>query len=321
MSDLDSDVRATAAGAIETTAPASTAVPAATGRMVAAPRARRRTAEALYFALRNRKVVGGLVVVLAFGVLGLIAPLLSDHSPNEYVGPAAAPPSGEYWLGTTTFGQDVFLQFAHGIRATFVAGVLGGGIAALVGMTIGFVAGYRGGLVDEALNMLTNVVLVLPALAVLILLHSYIGIGTVVEQAIFIGLFSWPWVARAIRAQTFSLRSREFVDLARLSGLRSSTIIRREIAPNMSSYLVMTFILLFGGAVLFAATLDFIGLGPTESVSLGLMMNNAVHWSALHLGLWWWFVPPGLAITAIVGSLYLMNVGLDEVFNPKLREM
>jgi peptide/nickel transport system permease protein len=321
MTDLDPDVREAGALAAEATAPASTAVPAATGRVVAAPGARRRTGEALYFALRNRKVVGGLLVVLAFGVLGLIAPLLSDHPPNEYVGPAAAPPSGEYLLGTTTFGQDVFLQFAHGIRSTFVAGVLGGGIAALVGMSIGFIAGYRGGLVDEALSMLTNVVLVLPALAVLILLHSYIGISTVVEQAVFIGLFSWPWVARAIRAQTFSLRSREFVDLARLSGLRSSVIIRREIAPNMSSYLVMTFILLFGGAVLFAATLDFIGLGPTESISLGLMMNNAVHWSALHLGLWWWFVPPGLAITAIVGALYLMNVGLDEVFNPKLREM
>lgn len=323
MTDLDPEVRGgePAAVAAESLAPATTAVPAATGTVVAAPHPRRRTGEALHFALRNRKVVGGLVIVLTFLVLGLVAPLLSDHGPNEYVGPAGASPSGDYWLGTTTFGQDVFLQFAHGIRGTFVAGLLGGGIAAVVGMTIGFVAGYRGGLVDEALNMFTNIILVLPALAVLIVMHSYIGIDTVVEQAVFIGLFSWPWVARAIRAQTFSLRYRDFVDLARLSGMRSAAIIRREIAPNMSSYLVMTFILLFGGAVLFAATLDFIGLGPTESVSLGLILNNAVHWSALQLGMWWWFVPPGLAITAIVGALYLMNVGLDEVFNPKLREM
>ncbi|GIH06263.1 peptide ABC transporter permease [Rhizocola hellebori] len=275
----------------------------------------------LYFAFRNRKVVGGFAVILAFLLLGLIAPLFTDHGPNDYVGPPAAPPSGEYWFGTTTFGQDIFLQFANGLRSTFLVGLLGGGIAAIVGMTIGFVAGYRGGIVDEALNMLTNIVLVLPALAVLIILHTYIGIKSVPAQALFIGLFSWPWVARAVRAQTLSLRSREFVDLARLSGLRPLTIIRREIAPNMSSYLLLTFILLFGGSVLFAATLDFIGLGPTESISLGLMMNNAVQWSALHLGLWWWFVPPGLGITAIVGALYVMNVGLDEVFNPKLREM
>jgi peptide/nickel transport system permease protein len=98
-------------------------------------------------------------------------------------------------------------------------------------------------------------------------------------------------------------------------------IIFTEIAPNMMSYLFMTFILMFGNAILTAATLDFIGLGPTNAVSLGLMMNSALLWSALMLGMWWWFVPPGVAITAIVGALYVMNVGLDEVFNPKLREM
>ncbi|GAA4734133.1 ABC transporter permease [Phytohabitans rumicis] len=281
----------------------------------------RRVREAFGFALRNGKFVGGAVVVLGFLGLGLIAPLFFDHGHSEYVGPPGEPPSADYWFGTTTFGQDVFLQFTHGIRSTYLVGLLGGGIAAAIGMTIGFVAGYRGGLVDEILNMLTNIVLVLPALAVLIILHSYIGIKSVPSQALFIGLFSWPWVARAVRAQTFSLRSRDFVDLARLSGMRSGAVIRREIAPNMSSYLFMTFILLFGGAVLAAATLDFIGLGPTDTMSLGLMMNNAVHWSALQLGLWWWFIPPGLGITLIVGSLFIMNVGLDEVFNPKLREM
>jgi peptide/nickel transport system permease protein len=97
-------------------------------------------------------------------------------------------------------------------------------------------------------------------------------------------------------------------------------IIFREIAPNMASYLFMVFIILFGGAVLFAATLDFIGLGPTDGVSLGLMLNHAKQWSAMNLGMWWWFIPPGLGITMIVGALYIMNVGLDEVFNPKLRE-
>lgn len=277
--------------------------------------------EALHFALRNKKVVCGFIVVVGFLVLGLVAPLFTDHGPNEYVGPKAQPPSAEYWFGTTTFGQDIFLQFANGIRSTFLVGLLGGGLAAVIGMSIGFVAGYHGGLVDEILNMITNIVLVLPALAVLIILHTYVGITSVAAQGLFIGLFSWPWVARAVRAQTFSLRSRDFVDLGRLSGMRTGAIIRKEIAPNMSSYLFMTFILLFGGAVLFAASLDFIGLGPTNVVSLGLMMNNAVHWSALTLGMWWWFVPPGLGITLIVGSLYIMNVGLDEVFNPKLREM
>ncbi|MFJ2032555.1 ABC transporter permease [Streptosporangium sp. NPDC087985] len=281
--------------------------------------ARRR--EALYFAVRNGKLLAGLAVLLPLLVLAVFGPLLTQGDPNAYVGLPAAAPSGEHWFGTTMFGQDIFAQFVYGLQATFLVGVLGGGLAAFIGMVIGFTAGYRGGLVDEVLNMLTNIILVLPALAVLLIINAYLGIRSVGVQALFIGLTSWPWAARAIRAQTFSLRSRDFVDLARLSGVRTWKIISREIAPNMSSYLFMTFILLFGGSILIAASLDFIGLGPSQGVSLGLMLNNAARWSALHLGLWWWFVPPGAGITAIVGALYVMNVGLDEVFNPKLREL
>jgi peptide/nickel transport system permease protein len=209
----------------------------------------------------------------------------------------------------------------HGLGATFVVGLVGGGIATLLGVLVGFTAGYRGGMVDEVLNMLTNVVLVIPSLVVLLIIAAYLEVRGALAESIFIGLTAWPWAARAIRAQTFSLRTREFVDLARLSGMKSFRIIFTEIAPNMMSYLFMTFILMFGGAILTAATLDFIGLGPTNTISLGLMMNMALLWSALMLGMWWWFIPPGLAITAIVGALYVMNVGLDEVFNPKLREM
>ncbi|HET9141822.1 ABC transporter permease [Actinophytocola sp.] len=276
--------------------------------------------EVLHYARRNGKLIGGLAVVLVFVLLGLLGPLFTGPNPLEYVGPPAQPPSAQYWLGTTTFGQDVFNQFVHGLRATFFVGTCAGLLAAVIGMAVGFTAGYRGGLVDEALNMLTNIVLVLPVLAVLLVIAAYLEVRNVAIQALIIGLFSWPWVARAVRAQTMSLRSREFVDLARLSGAPVRRIVFREIAPNMASYLFMVFILLFGGAVLFAATLDFIGLGPTDGISLGLMLNNAVKWSALQLGMWWWFVPPGLGITAIVGALYIMNVGLDEVFNPKLRE-
>jgi len=277
--------------------------------------------EAMHFAVRNRKLVGGLVVVLLFLLAALIGPLVKSGDPLAYVGPPAAAPSGEYWFGTTTFGQDVFAQFLHGLRATFFVGVVAALIAGVLGMVIGFVSGYRGGLVDEILNMVTNIVLVLPVLAVLMIIAAYLEVRNVQVQAVIIGLFSWPWVARAVRSQTLTLRAREFVDLAKLSGAPVRRIIFREIAPNMASYLFMVFILLFGGAVLFAATLDFIGLGPTDGISLGLMLNHAKQWSAMNLGLWWWFIPPGLAITMIVGSLYIMNVGLDEVFNPKLREM
>ncbi len=277
--------------------------------------------ELLYFALRNNKLKVGLAILLFFAVLTVVGPLLTDYPPFDYIGPAATPPSAEFWFGTTTFGQDVFTQFVHGLKASFLVGIVGGGLGTLLGILIGFIAGYRGGLVDEILNMLTNIVLVIPTLAVLLIIVAYLEVRGLFIESIFIGCTAWPWAARAIRAQTFSLRSRDFVDLARLSGMKSLKVIFTEIAPNMMSYLLLVFILQFGGAVLIAATLDFIGLGPTNAISLGLMMNNAVLWGALILGIWWWFIPPGLAITAIVGALYVTNVGLDEVFNPKLREM
>jgi peptide/nickel transport system permease protein len=284
-----------------------------------APRGAR--SELLHFALRNAKLVVGLGVVLVFLVIAVVGPWLTDATPFEFGYPLGEPPSKEHWLGTTSPGQDVYAQFVYGLRSSFIVGALAAAVAAVLGMAIGFVGGYLGGVVDEVLSMLTNIVLVIPTLAVLIIVSAYLSVGSLFSEAVLIGLTSWPWAARAIRAQTFSLGSRDFVSLARLSGQSTFKVIVREIAPNMSSYLFLTFILLFGGSVLTAATLDFLGLGPSEVMSLGLMMNNAVSNAALQLGMWWWFIPPGVGITAIVGGLYVMNVGLDEVFNPKLREM
>jgi peptide/nickel transport system permease protein len=305
-----------------TGAPAAAGAPLAAG-LVAGPLPAESVGlrrEILHFARRSKKLLIASVVLLAAIALAIVGPILRPGDPNALIGPLGVPPDSEWWFGTTTFGQDVFAQFVHGLGATFAVGLLGGGLAALIGMAVGFVAGYRGGWVDEVLNMVTNVVFVIPTLALLIVITAYLQARGLLLEAAFIGLTSWPWAARAIRAQTFSLRTREYVDLARISGVSTTRVIFREIAPNMGSYLIMTFILLFGGAILIGASLDFIGLGPTEGVTLGLMMYQAVAWSAMQLGLWWWFIPPGVGITAIVGALYVLNVGLDEIVNPRLRE-
>src|SRR5215211_1192247 len=151
----------------EELAVATPAATAATPVTVTKVRAGR---EALWFARRNRKLLLGATVVLVFLAVAAAGPLLTDHGPNEYVGPPAQRPSADWWFGTTMFGQDVFAQFAHGLRSTFLVGLLGGGLAAIVGMVIGFTAGYRGGTADEILNMVTNVVLVIPTLAVLLII-------------------------------------------------------------------------------------------------------------------------------------------------------
>jgi peptide/nickel transport system permease protein len=300
--------------------PAETVVAGAVvGPTGIAPLRKRR--ETLYFAFHNTKLVVGLVLLLFLLGVAIVGPMVSDVDPFEFADALGEGPSSEHWFGTTSPGQDVYAQFIHGLRSSFIVGAIAAVVAAAIGMAVGFTAGYAGGIVDDVLSMLTNVVLVIPTIAVLIIVAAYLSVGSLIWEAVLIGVTSWPWAARAIRAQTFSLATRDFVSLARLSGRRGWKIIATEIAPNMSSYLFLTFILLFGGSILIAATLDFLGLGPSEVMSLGLMLNIAVQNSALQLGMWWWFIAPGVGITAIVAALYVMNVGLDEVFNPRLREM
>ena len=223
-----------------------------------------------------------LSLELLFVLAAIFGPLDLAVDTTEYFLPRQ-PPSAVHWMGTDYFGHDVFAQLVNGLRLSYLVGALGALCAALVGMTLGFAAGYRGGLLDEVLQMLTNIMVMIPSLVLLVVIGAYLKTRGVVFEGVFIGLTTWPWVARAVRAQTFTLRSREFVDLARLSGKRATSIVVRDIAPNMASYLFLVVILLFGSAMLLAASYDFLGLGPTSGISLGTMMNQAMLWSALQL--------------------------------------
>ena len=174
-------------------------------RAVGVPPLRRRRSEALYFALRNRKLLIGLGVVVAMLVLAIIGPWLTDADPFEFGYGVGEPPSRSTGSGRRACGQDVYAQFVYGLRSSFLVGALAAVIASVIGMTVGFIAGYRGGVVDEILSMFTNVVLVIPTLAVLIIVATYLSVRGLVIEAILIGATAWPWAARAIRAQTFSL--------------------------------------------------------------------------------------------------------------------
>lgn len=274
----------------------------------------------LYYGLRNKKLVFGLGLELLLILFAIIGPVISPHNTTDFYKPGS-PPSAQNWLGTDyPLGHDVFAQLMFGLRESYLVGALSAICAAVAGMVLGFIAGWRGGALDEALQFLTNVVVMIPALVLLVVIGSYLDTRSVMFEGVFIGLTTWPWVARAVRAQTFSLRSREFVDLAKLSGKRATSIVVRDIAPNMASYLFLAIILLFGSSMLLASSYDFLGLGPSNTVSLGIMMQQATLNSALFYRMWWWVFPPGLVLTAMVAALLVANVGLDEVFNPKLRK-
>jgi peptide/nickel transport system permease protein len=280
----------------------------------------RKRSDFVYYGLRNKKLVLGLGVELLLVLLAIIGPMIATYSPTDLTGHSLAHPGSKFWLGTDNLGQDIFAQLVNGLRTSYLVGAIGAGCASIVGMTLGFVAGWRGGILDEVLQMITNIIVMLPALVLLVVIGAYLQSKTVVFEGVFIGLTTWPWVARAVRAQTFSLRQREYVDMAKLSGRRPWEIIVKDIAPNMASYLFLVVILLYGSSMLLAASYDFLGLGDLNTVSLGYMMWQASYSSALTYHYWWWFIPPGAVLTAMVSALLVANVGLDEVFNPKLRE-
>jgi peptide/nickel transport system permease protein len=274
----------------------------------------------LHYGLRNKKLVFGLSLELLLVLVAIIGPYLAKNPPMQITPFIVQHPGSKFWLGTDLTGYDLYSQLTSGLRESYLVGALGAACAALIGMALGFIAGWRGGFLDEVLQLITNIIVMIPSLVLLVVIGSYLSSKSILFEGVFIGLTTWPWVARAVRAQTFTLRGREYVDLARLSGKRPLSIILREIAPNMASYLFLVVILLFGSSMLLAASYDFLGLGPTNVASLGWTMNQANANAALNYHLWWWFIPPGAVLALMVFALLIANVGLDEVFNPKLRE-
>lgn len=227
-------------------------------------------------------------------------------------------------LGTDNFGRDVLKELISATGTSILIGLIAGLIATLIGLSLGLIAGYVGGIIDDIIMLVTNVFTVIPSFILLILISYSIGQEQrgAVTVAIVIGLTSWVWTTRAVRSQVISLRNRDHVNLSKLSGHSMVRIITKDILPYIASYVVMAFILQISSAILAEAQLSMIGLGPktTEIPTLGLMMNWAMLYSAHLNGSWWAYFPVILMIALISFSLNLMNTGLDQVFNPTLRD-
>ncbi|MBN8637174.1 MAG: ABC transporter permease, partial [Anaerolineae bacterium] len=226
-------------------------------------------------------------------------------------------------LGTDNFGRDILTELVSATGVSLTIGFVAGAVATTIGLLLGLFSGYMGGIVDEVLVFITNLFTVIPGFVLLILISFSIG----QEQrgaftiAVVIGLTSWVWTARAVRAQVISLRNRDHVSLSKLSGHSIVYILAMDILPYIASYVVMAFILQISSGILAEAGLSILGLGPktTDVPTLGLMMNWALIYQAHVLGKWWAYAPVILVITLITFSLNLMNTGLDQVFNPTLR--
>jgi len=222
-------------------------------------------------------------------------------------------------LGTDNFGRDVLAQLVYATRTSLLIGIMAGTIATLIGLTIGLVSGYMGGTVDNVLASIVNIVIVIPSIVILILISVSLRTRSFVTIAIIIGITSWPWTARSVRAQTTSLRNRDHVNLSKLSGHSMPRIIAKDILPYVASYVLMAFILQMASGILAEASLSMLGLGPHNVASLGLMMSWAMSFNALANGAWWAFLPVIAMIALITFSLNLINSGLDQIFNPQIR--
>ena len=271
--------------------------------------------------LRNRKAAIGLAIVMAYVIVAIAAPLIAHYEPLARVGRPHQAPSADHWLGTTRMGRDVFSQLIYGTRNSLMVGVLAGFIVTAIGTTIGITAAYFGGLIDDVLNFLTNVVLVLPQLPLLLVLAAFLGQVSPLAIALIIGLTSWAWGARVTRAQALSLKTRDYIQATEMIGEPSWRMILVEMLPNLLSIIGFNFI----GSVIFTiitqATLEFLGLGSPLTLSWGTMLYNAQNASAIIVGAWWEVLAPCAAIVLIGVGLSLMNFGVDEIANPRMRSL
>lgn len=272
----------------------------------------------------NPKIAIGVGVVVFFVLIALAAPLLTPYNPNASLVTGSLPPSSAHILGTTGLGQDMFAQIVYGARVSLVIGFLAAAGSTALQVLFGLTSAYFGGIVDDVLSLLINVFLVLPGLPLAIVLASLASSADSANKnefviALVLLFTSWSYGARVLRAQTLSLKEREFVAAARASGESPLRIVFAEILPNEIALVASTFIGTFVYAIGAEVALEFLGLGDTSQASWGVILYWAQINAALIVGKWWQFVPAGLCVAVLCAGLTFINFGIDELANPRLR--
>lgn len=264
----------------------------------------------------------GLFLVVGIVLFGVIAPYLVGD-PGQIRDQGLTGPSAAFPLGTTQTGQDVLAQLAYATRGSLQIGFIVGVLATILSCFFGIYGAYKGRFVDEAFSLLSNVFLVIPGLPLVIVISGFVpresrGLWTI---AVVLAVTGWAASARVLRAQTLSVRNRDYVAASRVAGERPWRVIMVEILPNLLPVIASQFVFAVIAAILGEAGLSFIGLGASNSSTLGTMLFFAQNGFALPLGAWWWFVPPGLMIALFGMGLSIVNFSIDEIINPKLKSV
>jgi len=274
---------------------------------------------------RSPKVIVGGTLLVLFALLAIFGPIVSPHSPNWQASTKLSvpqPPSSRFLLGTDQFQHDIFSQVLAGGRDTLLIAFLAGVVATALSILVGVTAGYVGGLTDELLSILANIFLALPGLLILIVVMRPLPAADTNNPLIIglvIGLTAWAWGARVLRAQTLALRNQDYVESARVIGERKPRIIVFEVLPNLLPILASSFIFTVIYAIGTYVSLSWLGVINPASNTWGTMLNSAQQSSAMLSNYWWWYVPPALCVALVGIALALLNFGIDEIINPRLR--
>jgi len=268
---------------------------------------------------RNPKSMAGLIILGIFLLLAIFAPLISRFDPQQIDAAARLqPPNAVHWLGTTHLGQDIFAQIAYGTRGVLIVGFTAGIIGTIISVVMGVTAGYITGWKSEILSALANIFLVIPGLPLMIIITSMFQNPSLALVSSVIAITGWAWGARVLRAQTMSLRNRDFIQAARANGEPLWRIITVEMLPNLIAVIASSFVGTVTAAILGLTTLAFVGIIPVTNLNWGTILFWAQQNGAFP-DFWWWYIPAGLAIALIGTALSLINFGIDEYVNPRLR--
>jgi peptide/nickel transport system permease protein len=269
----------------------------------------------------------GVIVLAFFVVLALVAPLIyrpiiGDVNPaRPGAFPRWSPPGPGHPMGTDGHGRDLLTDYLAGLRTTLYIGFLAGAVATTVGIVVGFISAYQGGWIDAVLLTITNMLIVIPSYPILVAIALVTTELDVAAMSLILALFSWPFSARTIRAQVMTMKERPYVELAKVSGQNDFAIIFTEILPNLIPYLLMGFAFSVVGAMVAEVGIEAIGLGPSNIITLGLMINFANGWGVYSMGRMEVLLIPVGGLVVIFMAITMINRGMEEYLNPRLQKV
>jgi peptide/nickel transport system permease protein len=277
----------------------------------------------LRYMRRNKGLVLGLsilIMLILFTAIGMVT-VDPDHAYPLSV-KSKQPPSAEFPLGTDFFGRDLLAAMVVGLWQTALIGVIAGAMGTMIGVLLGFVSAYFGGALDAGIKGICQILTPIPPFLIQVILAGSLDKRsvTIYTMAFIVFLLSWMGPTLVIRSQVLSMKERQFVSVAKLSGMGDMGIIFTEIMPNLLPYLAASFVGQVFGAVFASFYLAVLGLGPLREPLLGNTIWSAQTQSAFFNGWWWWPMEPAIAMVLILGSLALINMGLDELANPRIRK-